>query len=234
MGQHATMTAVYRERRSSRLPAVVWTGAGRGSVRVLPDGCMDVLWHDRTLTIAGPDTLAYLADDSPDSRYTGLRFAPGLGPRFFGVPAETLRDQRVPLDAVWPAAVVERLTAALVDSMHPGSVLEDAAVARLAEAGSADPVLGEVARVAPGGEPVAATALRLGLSERQLHRRCLFGFGYGAKQLHRIVRMNRALDLARAGVPLADTAMQAGYADQAHLSRDVRALTGVSVRELIR
>ncbi|HLR94800.1 MAG TPA: helix-turn-helix domain-containing protein [Jiangellaceae bacterium] len=228
------MTAVYQERRSSRLPAVVWTGAGRGSVRVLPDGCMDVLWHDGTLTIAGPDTVAHLTDDSPDSRYTGLRFAPGLGPRFFGVPAEPLRDQRVPLDAVWPAAHVKRLTAALVDSPNPGLALEEAAVARLADAGSADPVLGEVARVAARGEPVAATALRLGLSERQLHRRCLVGFGYGAKQLHRIVRMNRALDLARAGVPLADTATQVGYADQAHLSRDVRALAGVSVRGLIR
>ena len=35
-----------------------------------------------------------------------------------------------------------------------------------------------------------------GDAERHLHRRCLDAFGYGAKTLTRILRMNRALDLA--------------------------------------
>ncbi|WP_201776565.1 helix-turn-helix domain-containing protein [Allosalinactinospora lopnorensis] len=48
------------------------------------------------------------------------------------------------------------------------------------------------------------------------------------------MRMNRALDMAREGTPLADVAASAGYADQAHLARDTKALTGVPPGVLIR
>jgi AraC-like DNA-binding protein len=45
--------------------------------------------------------------------------------------------------------------------------------------------------------------------------------------------LNRALDLARTGTPYASVAAQAGYADQAHLSRDVKALAGAPLRVLL-
>jgi len=74
---------------------------------------------------------------------------------------------------------------------------------------------------------------QLGLSERQLHRRCLPVFGYGPRRLARILRMSRALDEADAGRPLAQVAADCGYADQAHLCRDVLALTGATPTELL-
>ncbi|MEV5769093.1 helix-turn-helix domain-containing protein, partial [Micromonospora sp. NPDC052213] len=58
-------------------------------------------------------------------------------------------------------------------------------------------------------------------------RRSRHLFGYGPKTLARILRMGRALALARAGTPLAEVAARCGYADQAHLTRDVRDLAGV-------
>ena len=39
--------------------------------------------------------------------------------------------------------------------------------------------------------------------------------------------MRRALALARTGVPFAETAARTGFADQAHLSREIRDLTGL-------
>lgn len=77
---------------------------------------------------------------------------------------------------------------------------------------------------------VAAT---VGLSERQLHRRSLAAFGYGPKTLTRVLRLNRALTLARGGVPYAEVALVAGYADQAHLAREVRALAGLPLSRLL-
>jgi AraC-like DNA-binding protein len=74
---------------------------------------------------------------------------------------------------------------------------------------------------------------RIGLSTRQLQRRSTAAFGYGAKTLNRILRMQQALELVRRGVRPADSAARTGYADQSHLSRDVKGMAGVSITELM-
>ncbi len=51
--------------------------------------------------------------------------------------------------------------------------------------------------------------------------------------LRRILRFRAAVGLAREGVPAADAAARAGYADQPHLSREVRALAGVPLGTLL-
>ena len=92
---------MYRERASRFDDATVWTRVGTGGLRVLPDGCMDLIWDGTHVFVAGPDTHAHLASEAWTTTFTGLRFAPGTGPSVIGAPAHTLRDRRVPLDAVW-------------------------------------------------------------------------------------------------------------------------------------
>nr|WP_222723132.1 helix-turn-helix domain-containing protein [Actinomadura alba] len=202
--------------------------------RVLPDGCIDLIWAGGELLVAGPDTAAHLATGAPDSGYTGLRFAPGTGSTVIGVPAYELRDSRVPLADLWSAAHVRALADRLAAAEAPGIVMEEMAIDRLHRTDPVDPAVhGIVARLRAGA-PVAAIAAETGLSERQLHRRCLGVFGYGPKTLTRILRMNRAVDLARTGTPFATVAVTSGYADQAHLAREVKSLTGVPLGALVR
>ncbi|MFI8210823.1 helix-turn-helix domain-containing protein [Streptomyces werraensis] len=226
---------MYRE-RASRLPgAVVWTSvpAGEdGTGRVLPDGCMDLLWHDGRLLVAGPDTHAHV-DGGAAGPWSGIRFHPGTAPTLLGVPAHELRDRRVELADLWPAAEVRRASARVRAAHHPARGLEEVALRLAASAGRPDPLLSRLVAALDAGRPVAGTADELGLGPRQLHRRSLTAFGYGPKTLARILRMRRALALARSGVPLAETAIRAGYADQPHLSREIRSLTGVALRELV-
>lgn len=233
----------YRERLSRVAGAVLWTrtvGAGEGGpYRVLPDGCMDVIWCDGELIVAGPDTSAHVARTPPGARFAGLRFAPGRGPGVLGVPAYELRDLRVPLDAVWPDAAARRIAERIGDPADPGTALEEAVTGFMRGLddrrgpGTVDPLLAATAsRLASGGS-VAAAAEAAGLGERQLHRRSLAAFGYGPKTLARVLRLQRALELARRGTPFADVAVAAGYADQAHLAREVKALAGVPLGELI-
>ncbi|MFE6281594.1 helix-turn-helix domain-containing protein [Streptomyces sp. NPDC057877] len=225
---------MYAERRS-RLPgAVVWTNtpSASGTGRVLPDGCMDLLWHEGTLLVAGPDTRAHLTGGGP-TRWTGVRFHPGTAPAYLGVPAHALRDQRVPLTDLWSRARVGRLAARVDAAADQATALEEVALRVAAEAPPADPVIPRIVASLAEDRPVAATADELGLSTRQLHRRSLAAFGYGPKTLARILRLHRALSLARAGTPFAETATRAGYADQAHLSRDVRELTGLPLGDLL-
>jgi AraC-like DNA-binding protein len=201
--------------------------------RIVPDGCLDLIWTDNDLLVAGPDTGPHFGRSSPGASFVGLRFAPGTGPRVLGVPADALTDQRVPARDLWPTAYVDELTDLLAASDRPGRVLESIAIERLMSVGPPDPMPIAIADELLAGRSVAETARQAGFSERQLHRRCLAAFGYGPKTLARVLRLTRALALARSGMPLADVGVNAGYADQAHLSRDVRALTGVSPRTLL-
>ncbi|MEU2332514.1 helix-turn-helix transcriptional regulator [Streptomyces sp. NPDC006654] len=223
---------MYRERASRLAGAVVWvnTPDGGGAGRVLPDGCMDLLWNEGRLLVAGPDTTAYVPEGAAGA-WAGLRFAPGAAPAFLGLPAYELLDRRVDLSELWPASDVRRLRDRVARAAGPGRALEEIA---LEGAVPADPLLGRLVEALDAGWPVAAVADELGIGARQLHRRSRAAFGYGPKTLARVLRMRRALALARAGVPLAETAVRAGYADQPHLSREVRALAGVPVTGLLR
>ncbi|MFD8721365.1 helix-turn-helix domain-containing protein [Streptomyces sp. NPDC059629] len=221
---------MYRQRASRLAGAVVWENTVAGAGRVLPDGCMDLLWHEGRLLVAGPDTRAYVTEGVPGV-WAGLRFYPGTAPAFLGVPARELLDQRVELSDLWPASGVRRLCARVDRADDPAAALEEIALER---ALPADPLLSRLVEALDAGCTVAAIAGELGLGARQLHRRSLASFGYGPKTLARVLRMQRALSLARSGVPLAETAVRAGYADQPHLSRDVRELAGVPLTGLLR
>ncbi len=224
------MNVAYDERASTRLPgAFVWRRVGDGTPsRILPDGCIDLLWDGETITIAGPDTTAHVFDEPGGNVLHGLRFAPGWAPATIGVPAAELRDQRIALDAVWSSAAVRRMADRLATSADPGRVLELVGAAPDDRA-----LLDAIAARARRGDAVDDIARDVGFSARQLRRRCVDAFGYGPKLLARIFRMRRALELAEAGTPLAHVAAAAGYADQPHLARDVRDLAGVPIGALL-
>ena len=71
----------------------------------------------------------------------------------------------------------------------------------------------------------------LGFSERQLRRRFDDAVGYGPKTLQRVLRLRRFL--AASGTDVAAAAIDVGYADQAHLTRECRVLTGLAPTEWV-
>jgi hypothetical protein len=66
------------------------------------------------------------------------------------------------------------------------------------------------------------------------YRRCLIAFGCGAKALQRVLRFQRYLALShfQPETSLASLAIEAGYADQAHLTHDAVNLAGVPPAKL--
>lgn len=224
---------MYVEEASTISGTVRWSRRATGPVLVLPDGCTDLIWWSDHLLLVGPDTAAHRVDTPAGTSFHALRFGPGLGPSVFGVPAHHLRDQQVPLEQVLSAAEVRQWEERLATDAEPTRVLEDFAQEGLRRHGSPSPVLTAVADWLGAGGSVADVAHRAGLSERQLHRRCLDGFGYGPKLLARILRLNQALELSRSGMDGARVAASAAYADQSHFARDVRALTGGTLSQLL-
>jgi len=221
---------VYRERPSSIRGAIAWTARSDGTAtRVLPDGCMDLLWYGDRLMVAGPDTAAFLSVAPAGATVAGLRFAPGSAPGVLGLPAHAIRDQRVPLGEVWDPATVRRLEEEVAGAASPARILERIAARHGRHDPVVDPLLAEVVRRTARDEAIGAIARAVGLSPRQLHRRSLDAFGYGPKMLARVLRLQRALARAREGTGLATVAAEHGYADQAHLARDVRDLAGTTL-----
>ena len=222
----------------SELVACTWERrGGAGVVRVLPDGCTDLVWsRSGGLRIAGPDTGPVLHELEAGYEATGLRLRPGAAGDVLGIPVAEIRDQSAPLD--WLCG----LDAALLEERIAGAApaerrrLLEEAVRPLAREASADPlVLAALPLLGRRDSSVAELSRRLALSERALRRRFDRSIGYGPKKLDRIVRFRRFL--RRAALPgaegLAATAAELGYADQAHLTRECRRLSGLTPSELI-
>jgi AraC-like DNA-binding protein len=95
--------------------------------------------------------------------------------------------------------------------------------------------LSEALRLAQGrfGDVSVLTLARsVGVSERTLHRGCLDWAGSAPKPLLRTLRIREAVARTRGARPLAEIAAELGFADQAHLSREMRELWGTTPARL--
>ncbi len=68
------------------------------SVLVLPDGCVDLLWREGDVVVAGLDRNARPSRITPGERILGLRLRPGLAGALLGMPASEVLDVHVRLE----------------------------------------------------------------------------------------------------------------------------------------
>jgi AraC-like DNA-binding protein len=189
-------------------------------VRVLPDGCMDLMRMEGRIMVAGPDTAASVSPRGDGEPFVGLRFRPGVLPRLLGVPAAELRNARVALTDLRPVASPSRSLVELAADLSSQRPRPETAPWSL-------PLLDHVTGRLATGSAVADLAREIGWSSRTLQRQCTAIYGYGPATLRRILRFRRAVRLLGDGLPPTEVAVRAGYADQPHLHREVRALAGV-------
>ncbi|UBB24922.1 helix-turn-helix domain-containing protein [Pseudoxanthomonas japonensis] len=204
-------------------------------VLVIPDGCVDLIWTDDEVFVAGPDPIAQTASIAPGALLTAIRFAPGAAQAFLGLPLRNVTGQRVALRNLWGRRA-RRLTDGLAfDAADPTDRLRSLqhAVARQGLP-TADPAMRALfTRLAHSDAASPARLAReLGIGERTLRRRCHDAFGYGPKTLARILRLQRFLRTP-ADLPLLRRALDAGYGDASHLVRDTRLLTGLTPTDLL-
>jgi AraC-like DNA-binding protein len=194
--------------------------------RAVADSYIDLVFG-RDLWVRGPDTHAHSIRYGAGSRFVGIRFRPGAAGAVLGVPASDLVDRRVFLRELWGGAADE--LAERLSGMPEGAIADTLQAVVLERLRPRDPVSESVVALLTGEVRASTRTLaeRVGLSERQLLRRSRLAFGYGPKTLQRILRLQRFLGLAATGrVGLSRLAFASGYADQAHLTRECRRLTG--------
>jgi AraC-like DNA-binding protein len=219
---------------------VVGDGDGTYAQPVLPDGRIDVVAVGDRLVVAGPATHTTTLTLTPRTVTVGVRFRIGAAPAVIGESAAGLRDLEIPLDAVLGSVAAEtreRLahTSAWRDRLD---VIVESLLGRLDRVRALDEVVANAAAILEDdpNPRITRVADEVGLSERQLRRRVEETVGYSPRTLARILRFQRFLRAARTP-PTADglavLAAGAGYADQAHLTRESRDLTGLSPAMLL-
>jgi AraC-like DNA-binding protein len=203
---------------------------------VLPDACSDLIWERGVGGyVAGPDTGPARPMIQPGTVIVGVRFRPSAGGQVLKTPLSEIANQRVPLADLLPPAA-RRLSPA-VDPEEAAGLMLDITGALIAD-GAPDRAMARAAALLR--DPAAraeAVAAEVGLSERQFRRRSQAAAGYGPKTLQRVLRFHRFVRLLDAAVTppdLAALAAQAGYADQAHLTRECAALSGFTPAALAR
>lgn len=226
--------------------------ADRGPERVVPDGRMEVIVHlgdpftrRAAAPASGPQPRALLAGQLLGP----LLLQPGSRVDLFAIRFEAWGAHA--LLGVEPAALLERLPALddvlgadagrLADMLAraPGfrarvDAAERWCSQRLARATRPPAAVVAAARAAtakPALRTVSELAAHVGWSPRRLERGFAAHLGLAPKVLLRIARVQRLigrLTEPRAQPPLAALALDAGFADQAHMTREFTRLAGVS------
>ena len=218
---------------------------GASPDRVLPDGCIDLIFRSdeagggRLFSSALVDRPVYFGGASA-AWYVGVRFRPAMARALLDIEPAECRGRNIPateIDAAFAALERELQDCAMPEQAL--AKLRHAVEARLAkrerEAAPAR-VREAIALLARAGDvaQMHKVARALGITERSLHRDLTHWSGLAPKPLARILRMQRALAAIRSGhMPLAHTALQMGYADQAHMTRELKKLTDFTPREIL-
>jgi AraC-like DNA-binding protein len=168
----------------------------------------------------------------------GVQFdvEPPAAQALFGVPAGELAQRTVGLEDL-----LGREAERLADRLHGArdtrarfEILDEVLQHRLARAKTAARPDTERAwallRASGGRIPIAAVAAALGCSRRHLAKRFAADVGVSPKLAARLIRFEAARRRVGA-VPLARLAAEHGFADQAHLAREFRALGGATPTE---
>jgi AraC-like DNA-binding protein len=221
--------------------------AQAGPSLILPDGCIDVLIDVRTgaARVVGTMTRAVVDPIAASGVLASVRFKPGAAPAFLRVPAAGLTDRVVGADELgcsWlcapPAPEGSALAVKAVLGALQRSLLERSPAASLQRE-----VREATRRLFGARAPtVDALARELGRSRQHLARQFREHVGVGPKEFARVARLQRAIAAVQRGVVpgsgatgsaapgLAGLALELGYFDQAHMSRDFNDLAGLTPR----
>jgi AraC-like DNA-binding protein len=236
------------------LVQTMWTSEGRGGAgaldRTLPTGCVHVVFRlsDEPLRVAddegaafvsvgrdvvgGPRITAYLRARSRGTT-VGVQLHAGAARAVLGVPADSLRGRHHALEDVVGrrfGALRERL----LEAPSAEARLEQleatlAGRARDAAEGHPSVALALAAFRRPELPAIGALARAAGLSPRRFVTLFQRAVGLAPSEYRRVLRVQRSLDaVARGAMPLAAVAAAYGFADQAHLTREYRAITGIT------
>lgn len=160
-----------------------------------------------------------------------INFQPGAAPAFFHEPLHELFDQSLPAGDLKNGTGLTLLTEHLAETPERNrqlALVERALIAKLLKERT-DPLISAAVasiRSANGNLRIIDLSKQLYISRDALEKRFRKETGTTAKHFSSILRLRQAIDSHTPDKSLTDTALTAGYYDQAHFIREFRAFTG--------
>ena len=182
----------------------------------------------RAVALQGMLTAPVLIDSDQKRSICGVQFTPGGMSAFHPLPAASFTDALVDAEHVWGKPVLD-LRRELQCAQEPADrleLIERFLHYRLRSEIGDDAVLRTALKLLEDGAPVQAVRDRLGLSSRALHSLFDQRVGVRPKAYARLARIGKTIGDLSDRHSWSDLAANAGFADQAHLVREFRALTG--------
>jgi transcriptional regulator GlxA family with amidase domain len=165
------------------------------------------------------------------------RFRPGGASQFFDRPMHELFGETVALEDLVPRSDVARAHEQIVLATSDAErvrALEALLLSRMRPK-TPDPIVAAAVRAITESRSLSIRALArsLAISQDPLEKRFRRVVGASPKQLVSLLRLRRAIDAYRPGVPLIEIALTAGYYDQSHFNRAFRAATGQAPKRFL-
>ena len=158
-------------------------------------------------------------------------FHPGGAAPFFSHPLHEFFGATIALEQVLPRREVARVHAQVGEAASDRervAALEAYLLARLRPP-KTDPLVAAALHAineAQGALQIRPLARKLGISQDPLEKRFRRAVGASPKQFASLLRLRHAIDAYRPGASLTQLALAAGYFDQSHFNRELRAVTG--------
>ena len=192
--------------------------------RVLPDGCVDIVFSldQGTAMIVGAMTRPLVLRGGTPS-FFGVRFQPGRAGAFLRFPLAEITDGSAEFDDV---ALAERVA----EARTPVARIEAIDAWLMCHAVEPDPRVDRAVALLAAGRSVDEVAHEVNLSRQHLRRRFLRQVGVAPKTLARVIRFQRLVASIRrdANLSWAAAAADTGYFDQSHLIADFRDFAGTT------
>lgn len=209
--------------------------AGKAFYEILPDSNVKLIFRFSPsgcrMVLLGPLTERACVEIDGESDYFGVHFRPGRAPRLADVHLSELINGHIDLSeirGISADSLADRLLS-LPDFASQQLIMEELLRGMLPLVHSARCLQATALLDAHGGQlRVGELASALGLNIRSLERLFLRNLGMTPKQFARLVRLRHLLSILYGGIPgsLADLASICGYADQSHMIKDFKELTG--------
>ncbi len=203
---------------------------GEGRLRLFSDeddGCGEIAGD---ALIGGARGRYYAREISGLQSSVGVQLHPGAAEALFGVPAGEFTGRHIPLDEVWgqQVSIIRERLAAATSLAGRLDTLEAVLAARISGTRGMHPAVARALQHFSVTSDVGRVVRESGYSHRTLISQFRRSVGLTPKEYTRVLRLQRAIRrMPRVG-SLAELAAEAGYSDQAHLSREFRAFSGLT------